>query len=285
MSISQSLACSFYNPADGTVVQFNRIHQDSDFRITGSDEEDAAGSGVFQGEEAILELVVYADDQAKLDQIRAWQEAETPVRFMALGSSSSIIWDESRPLTIEEPVSMSPLSRSTASIRMMATDVQLPIWTGENLLHGAVIVQGFNSGWADTNSNGLADGYDAVAADFSFSGGVQTFDGASATRSFTLERPFPISGLMLTLSFEVQSVGASQSSQTRAFSKDYADTTLLLSQLGDITTAEKRVLTFSTLSDIYNIQFDIINAPASDSGVSFNDVMLSVGTNQTYVAG
>ena len=284
MSISQSLACSFYNPADGTVVQFNRIHQDSDFRKLGSDEEDAAGSGVFQGEEAILELVVYADDQAKLDQIRAWQEAETPVRFMALGSSSSIIWDESRPLTIEEPVSMSPLSRSTASIRMMATDVQLPIWTGKNLLHGAVIVRGFDAGWADNDSDGVADGFTADSEHWSFTNGQQVFDGSGVAEIFEITRNFPVSNIDLTLSFNVVALGATENTQTRVFIDDFGATQLSFEQLGDIDATGIRKLQFITPADAYEFKFELLSASGSDVGLIIEDVMLAPG-DQPYKAG
>ena len=169
---------------------------------------------------------------------------------------------------------------------MRAKGVRLPVWQGENLLHGAVIVQGFESGFSDSNGDGVADGYTPDDAnDFSFSGGVQTFNGGGATNGFTIERAFPVSGVQLTLSFNILSVGSLQNSQTRVFIDNFAGTNLELEQLGNISSTGKRVLTFVTPADTYSLDVDITNSPGGDAGLQFNDIMLSVGVDDTYVAG
>lgn len=286
MSLSETIACSLYDPATGTVVQLNSIHQDSEFSISGADEEDAVGNGVYLGDEATLDLYFYDKEPAKITQLRTWQENETPLRLAAVGTRSNILWNESVAITFQEPRSFTPQSRSVSMIHMSAKGVKLPIWQGKNLLHGAILLKGFSSGWADADSDGVADGYDVNnAANYSFTNGQQVFDGSSSAELFETSMILPVSNQKLTLSFRVVNPGAQQNSQNRVFVNDFSGSQLLFEQLFTTVEAGIRSLTFKTPADAYEFDLELLSLDPDDSGLTIDRVMLAAGDNTTYVAG
>lgn len=289
MSIAQSLACSLYDPATGTVVQINRIHQDSEFSFGGSDEEDAAGNGVFNGEEATVDLHFYDNDAAKITQLRTWQEAETPVRLMAVGSKSSIIWDHAVSITLQEPKSFSPLTRSTFMIHMVARGVNLPIWKGENLAYGFVVVQGFETGWQDANNDDLPDGYSVAGTFGTYSFINEIFDTgnvSSGSPGLEINRPFPVSGVTLTSSGNVQKQHNDAISVSLIQQLNYASSILDTENIAYSGTGRSGG-SVKTQPGIYSIIYRCLTlqGPLTSDNVQFLDPSLRADGSTDYVAG
>lgn len=268
-SIGSVVAGSFYNPADGTVVQVNRVHQDSDFTMTGADEEDAAGNGVFGGEDASLELMFYDDDAAAIAQLKTWQDEGTPVRFCLAGQRTNIVWDEDSTIRIQQTKTMTPLQRKTTTVTMSAKAARLKIWQGVNLAHGFVILQGFNTGWADSDGNEAPDGfvipnvgtYDSI----DFAADVYTI-GHNSDGNFFLQhnRPFPISGVNLTISIEALRLHSDADHRFAVRQADYANSTVD-TLLHNITTVGRDSANLSTLPGVYTLRIYYLELFSSSS--------------------
>lgn len=296
-SIGSVVAGSFYDPATGTVVQLNRIHQDSDFTMMGADEEDAAGSGIFLGEEASLELVFYDDDAAAIQQLVDWQDAETPLRFCLAGQRTNIIWDQDAIITVRKTKTMSPLQRQITTVTMTAKGKRLKIWQGVNLAHGFVIVQGFETGWQDSDDNNVPDGFVLSAGStytsIDFTNDVFTVqksdaDFASFTLSFgNIGRVFPISGIRLTIATDVLKLYSSENHRLGFLARDFGENSLGTIVGPSIETTGRHSLSVVTAEGTYflRIYFIDVFTGSADDTLQIQFPSLRADENPAYIAG
>lgn len=213
MSIAGAQACSFFDddptsPTYGVVVQFNRITENSSFYSKGVGEKDFRGNMIYAGDESRLEIEAF-DYEGKVTQLKEWQKNKTPLKFVLAGVQENILWYEETTIEIEEPKSFATKTRNAIKVRMEADGGEHKIWSGINLLDGAVKLSGFVEGWADIDSNGLANGFSVTnisSNTFNHSSKIQTLTNAT-TSSYYISKKilFPISGIKLTFSQSVVS--------------------------------------------------------------------------------
>ena len=290
-SIGSVVAGSFYDLATGTVVQLNRVHQDSDFTMNGADEEDAAGSGIFLGEEASLELVFYDDDAAAIQQLVDWQDAETPLRFCLAGQRTNIVWDEDATITVRKTKTMTPMQRKVTTVTMTAKAKRLKIWQGVNLAHGFAILEGFDKGWADENSDNSPDGFAVPSVStydtIDFTNDVYTV-GHNGDANFNLSqnRPFPISGVRLTLSVGVPKIHSNATNRLQILQQNFA-AGVVATDLQTVSTTGRNSLVVTTQAGVYSIRlyYYELSSSASLDTAQIQFPALRADENAAYIGG
>lgn len=219
MGLAGALACSFYDPTTGTVVQLNEIAAGSAFSLADRYERDLDGNRRQTGREFALEIATYAS--TGIEQLRSWAKNNTKVRFVLAGRQTNIIIYRDSTITVEQPFNFSPRGRNLTIITMSGEGKDLPVWQGQNILNGVVLAAGFDAGWGDDDSDNIPNGYQFGCDNPVFDYPSLTFESDTNGQSIYLPSSaigsptftgvaeafeFPISGVRLTFSQNVLQV-------------------------------------------------------------------------------
>ncbi len=271
----------------GAIVQKNRILGNRGEGVFKSPliEEDSAGLDMHNGDESFFEFECI--DTVGNSQLRAWANEEKEVMMVVAGLEESVLWYEPATVTIVEPKSFTVGSRNTTKIRISKKGGLHKIWCGINILDGAVKVEGFESGWQDSDSNGLADGYNnSNLKSVVFSSGIQqAVQNASGYQSITKSLLFPIAGIQLSLSMNYTRLD----NDVRHYLKTVTHTSTLLQIINATysSTGHTSSLTIGTSPGTFQISLDIFGTPAAgateDAQVHGKDAVLRVGNSNQYL--
>jgi hypothetical protein len=291
MSIAGAQACSFFddNPLSatyGVVVQFNRITENSSFYTKGMSEKDFRGNLIYSGDESRLEIEAF-DYTGKMQQLKDWEKAGTPLKFVLAGVQENILWYEETTIQVEEPKSFATKTRNVIKVRMEADGGEHNIWSGINILHGALLLEGNVNGWADGDSNQLADGFSEVGTvtNKTFASGVQTIEGSAGAIAIEKKIKFPISGVALTLSINFNSVTI-YSDDLRVTILDSNDT-LVTTKVQVVDSIDRHFLNITGGLGSYSVlmQFLRVNSIASAISISGSDPALRIDKSEEYTEG
>ena len=145
---------SVYDPATGTVVQFDNIAPETEFSNEKFGDENAAGRLLYAGDNDSFEFMTMGEESG-LAQIKTWMEDETPVRLVAYGLEQHLLWYEDSFIHLKKGFDPVVGKRNRHSIKIVKKGISNNILIGTNLL--AMVF-----GWADVADNGLADNYELV---------------------------------------------------------------------------------------------------------------------------
>lgn len=195
---------SVYDPATGTVVQFNHISPEGEFQDGKFADESSSGQMLYAGDDAAFEFMTMGEETG-LSQIKSWMENETPVRLVALGLEQHVLWYEDSFVHLKKGFDPAVGKRNRHTIRIVKKGISNNIKIGTNLMAMAY-------GWADANTNNLADNYSIVGSlnATSFTAGVQRLQtiGVETGLVFgpTADLIFPIVGAKLQFSVRVDTL-------------------------------------------------------------------------------
>lgn len=179
---------SVYNPANGVVVQLNKI-SGGDFTIKEPlESKNVDGQLIYDGHKSFVEFASY--DDTGFDQLESWMIAKTPVRLVAAGVEQNLLWYESSPITVRKNYLSKAGSRNFFTVRIAKEKGTHSIHLFANLLRSG-------GKWEDANTDGLADLFTKIAPiSHQFSATVQTLYGTNGNNgSVRALFEFPISGL------------------------------------------------------------------------------------------
>lgn len=263
------LAASIYDPATGVTVQMNHLGLGTSYTpavIT----TDTTSSRVYGGESH--ELVLEFFDAALNAQLRTWMINRTPVRVVVAGVGKSIQWYESEPVRFQQ---MPESDKRTGLNKFQAYlshegGADAAIYNNANLL--AYL------GWADANTDNLADGYVAANATAdSFTSDVQTLTATSSDGRLARTLIFPISGIKLTSSFNITNTATNQLLVWRDYNYSIS---LLASNTTTVSSTGLKSKTGTTSSGIYQIQVEplFVTSVGADAIMAGKFPELTVGT-------
>jgi hypothetical protein len=190
-------AFTIYDTLDGSAFQISGKDIDPASTVTKTKVTRDSASGGIQKvvTESELELrfadgTVFGNLQNEDSQVRKWNAVAAGL------NGRNLQWYEDETFVIEETSLFDPASTEYPyTLRMRNVSSSPSIHMNQNLL--AYL------GWEDSNSDGLADGYNIVNFDSStFSADTQTIEetGVDTAMSMTTDIIFPVSGFDLTLS-------------------------------------------------------------------------------------
>lgn len=233
---------SIFSPSDGTVVQFNKIANDGDFKNEPYSVEKANGSKSFSGDNYLFKFSTY--DLDGYEQLQTWMKSHAELNLVAYGIDTHIMWRANTLLTVETVTKFKVGDLEALSITFKKEGGILPIYSGVNILKEEL-------GWADSNSNGKVDNYDLQPSNLSttFLNGVQTCTGAVGAMFGELSKMvvFPIAGAKLRVR-----VPATTSLQTNVEVKCYGFTN---NQLSVAYGTHNSNVDFTTPAGTYRIGF------------------------------
>lgn len=255
MGIAGAIACSFYDPATGTVVQLNSIAQGSSFSLADQFERDLDGNRIRVGMQFSLQIFTYAS--SGIEQLKAWGKNRTKLEFVLAGVQSNILIYSARTITVEQPFNFSPRGRQITLITMSGEGESLAAWQGSNLMHGFVLTQGFESGWQDADADGLPDGYGTIPGpatlDFTDDEFNITTD-SIAQRVLTVNSLFPIAGVQLTLSSEWTLLHSTIDNSMQIGGLAFDGATSTFNQVETIAATGRQIVQAVTGPDTYTIR-------------------------------
>jgi len=160
------------------------------------------------------------------------------------------------------------------------------VGTGINLLHGAVIWDGFASGWQDSDANDLADGYTANATPVSFTSDVQTINSSGFVGMNKIFN-YPLSSISLALSATAVSFHPEDGRISMTIKiQDFNDT--VLSDSGESTGTVGRFSRItSTPAGSYAVNNVVLrpNGPGSSGDIAASFPALRTDGSDEYIAG
>jgi hypothetical protein len=177
--------------SNGTVIQFNNIGSDGEFKNEPFAVEKANGSKRFAGDNYAFKFVSY--DLDGYNQLMTWLRNNTELNMVVFGVDSHIMWRENTLITVERVIKFKIGDLEGIQITIEKKGGELKVYSGVNILKAEF-------GWQDANSDGRVDNYDLQPTNlpFTFANGVQSLT-ATAPCIARLNKPlvFPISGAKL----------------------------------------------------------------------------------------
>ena len=142
-----------YDPSDGTVVQFNNLKPEGEFKVRESlEDETGVGNTIFSGEESTISF--FSFDISTYSQLNIWAKAETPLRLVIEGVENHILWYEDVAIKVEPHYKGTVGELNGLSITFHKKGGLQSIYNLKNLLLGAIGMT-----WAkDSNNDGIVDG-------------------------------------------------------------------------------------------------------------------------------
>lgn len=271
MPFSGTKKVSVYNPADGTVVQLNKLDSQGTFEKNPVTSPAADGSGFYAGYEAKFECM--ALDNEGFDQLEVWMQAETPVRLVTYGLDDHILWYEDTTIKVTKKHNFAVGNRNGFILTLEKKGGNINIQSAKNLLW-------ITAGWADTDANNKADNYQFItsAGAFTnlFTGGLQKVT-CTGDGNLVVETSFvyPIVGVPLSL---FANLGANNnkicniSLQQYSYAAAYIDGVVALSS---------GILSVSTKASVYRLYADIITDSAALNGDIYEQDVPYLGTPQS----
>ena len=249
---------AFYDPLTGTTVQLNTISTESVITIREPySVEDGSGNMIYAGEQSQVEATAFdADGYA---QLKTWMENETELNMVAYGVEAHILWYENAPITVKQNIGSAVGNRNSFTVTIAAKGGVQDIHFGSNLLF-------FAKGWADSDSDGTADGYTIDASDdfeVDFASERQEIDSTEALTDLEMYTNivFPISGIGLTF-FSNVIASASLVGNIKVIEKNFAGATLST----NTSSSFEANLEVETDSGIYSLDVYLIETGAMDDG-------------------
>lgn len=248
---------SVYDPATGIVVQFNNIAPEGEFQDGKFVDENAAGQMLYAGDDAAFEFMTMGEESG-LDQIKDWMDNETPVRLVAYGLEQHLLWYEDSFVHIRKGFDPAVGKRNRHTIRIVKKGLSNNITVGTNLL--AMV-----NGWADVNTDNLADNYEIVGAmvPASFTGGVQRLTTAGVQSGLRFRAAnlliFPVAGAKLQLSVRVDTLTNGESLTILAELLNYASVALA----NESALLSAGVKSFTTPANFYKVRLNLLNGDVS----------------------
>lgn len=297
MSISGAKAFSIFDdddspgtsPTAGTVVQFNHIEQNGTFYHRGIGEDDLNGSFIWAGDESMFEVGI--TETTGLDQIRQWMEDKTLLKMCLAGHQSNILWYEPTTVKLEKTFNFAVQNRNFHTVTMKVDKGgEHNIWEGINLLQGAVVNQGFNTGWQDAGADGKADGYLFSGTELeTFTADEQKvdWDGVAADIRVIGELKLPISPVDLIFSVETTELFTGTGSHNIRIVELAYDNTAISSTFNFIGSVGRNSWKLITAPNIYRIQFYLlyITSITVDGQTKIKFPAIRVDDSEKYIAG
>lgn len=250
-------------------------------------EEDALGRELFAGDESVFEFACYDTDGNT--QLQAWAAADTEVELVSAGLQENVLWYEPATIKVIKPFSFATKNRNYTRVRIFKSGGAHKVWRGVNLLDGAVKIQGFETGWQDSNSNGLADGYGSSGLkSTSFETGLQkTIQNPSGYQSITLSVTFPVDNIQLSLSVNYTRMD----NDVRHYVKNInhaGDSAIQIVNATYNATGRTSALTLINQAGTFDVGIDVFGSPGSgaveDAENHGKDAVLRIGTSNEYTA-
>jgi hypothetical protein len=256
---------SFYDPATGTVVQFNEVLPEGEIMIRQPyNVPNSKGTMRFAGHQSKVVINVKSDATAAT-QLQTWMQAETPIRMATLGVEQHILWEESVPIIVLQKTSAEPGNLAVLEITMQVNggDHSSSIMMGKNLLF-------IKLGWSDANSNEQPDGWTitensgSYTHDFSSGDDHKIIcDGDGTIDLKYTNLIYPIAGAALNM-FVNLGGNNTESANITSVQRSYAGATLQTSAGNN-----GSVLSFTTPSNMYRL--DIYLLP-DDHAMTIGDI-------------
>jgi|GEM_PF-4156858 len=240
----------FYDPSTGDAVQINKVSQDSTVKIKEPFTTEAAdGTLVYAGDDSALEIKAFEELPTQLTD---WMDDETELRAVVYGVDAHVLWNESAPITVKKNLETAPGNRNGYTVTMERKGGSHDIAVGNNLLYIA-------NGWADGDSDGIADNYTLGDHDTSptptFSGGVQTLTGVGVDFYEYADVVFPISGASLNFFSNIGGSAAQPIGSLEINQYSFGGTLLSTTTVDSDETAS-----FETASGVYRIECAIVTS-------------------------
>lgn len=275
---------SVYNPATGDVVQFNKIATEFTEFTKEPITTDTSTGQIFGGFDS--RLVIGFVEVDGLEQLEQWEIEATELNAVVAGVTN-VLWYEDVTITVERSVGVN--ARDGVSIHQVVLEhvsYQPAIQASTNLLNAAVKTQGFLRGWADSDSDNIADGYSLFQATAdSFTNDEQTISGSGFAQVF-LPFAFPISGLSVLLSSLIVK-DHTEGSDVGVEQQDYSGTILVNNAVAVTSNVNRTEVSATLQANIYNISCRIVlasNATGSDTQIVSNPA-LRLDNSGKYIAG
>ena len=277
---------AIYDPATGTTVQLNSIAADSTY--TGEPIPSETTTGQVYGGMTHTLAVNFFDSGAPMTQLRAWMNADTPVKAVAIGPQAALLWYEPVVLSVNRGRNVNKRDGlNLNSLEMIFPGETSAIQSGINLADLAVKAAGFALGWGGAGAGDVADGYtefNAIADPWS--AGVQGFswNSTGTTSAIRLEFEFPIAGAVFTGRSQLTATSGTGTRVIQIQSLNYAGTATATGST-EFEALGIESATLTTPAATYKVRFD----PVFMSGLSgantaaFRDPGLRLDGNDVYI--
>ncbi len=268
--ISGIKRAAIYDPATGTVVQFNKISPEGEFKICEPIEvESGKGGTVYAGDDSSVTLKTY--DVSNYSQLETWMDNETPVRMVIEGVEEHILWYESVPLVVKKNYEGGVGKLNSLSITLSKKGGTHNIYALKNLLLGAL-----GAAWpTDEDNDGKVDNVTYTTAsgsdpDYSISASKYQKISSDGTAIVTgkIEFEFPIQGATLIAAVDLYINMNTFNSHTLTV-KDFSGSSLT----SDTDTSDSNTLSVTTPANTYKISYEFVNLEMS-----------STATDETQIA-
>lgn len=227
--------------SNGTVIQFNNIGSDGEFKNEPFAVEKANGSKRFAGDNYAFKFVSY--DLEGYSQLMTWLRSNTELNMVVFGIDSHILWRENTLITVERVIKFKIGDLEGIQVTLEKKGGELKVYSGVNILKAEF-------GWQDVDSNGRVDNYDLQPTNlpFTFVNGVQSLT-ASAPCIARLSKwfIFPVSGAKLRFRMPVNTNSADVSVSIKCYNYN-------LNVLQTINGAINSNVDFITPSGIWRIE-------------------------------
>jgi hypothetical protein len=252
---------SIYDPATGTVVQFNNISTEAEFNKAGLETENSKGQMLYSGDESSFEFTSF--DENIFTQLEAWMESETDLNMAVLGVDDNILWYEPSKITVNKSYLSAVASRNGYRVKISKKGGQHNIYSGVNMLN-------LLNGWADSNLNGLADGYTktGVYTPTFVANSYQQISALAAASGLLFTAPdfiFPIVGAKLQLSTNIILVTNGTGLNVTAALKNFAGATLQT----DTVAIATGLIEFTTPANFYKATINLLNGTVGASALTY----------------
>lgn len=247
-----------YDPATGTVVQFNQISPEGEFSDGKFSDETSIGQMLYAGDDASFEFMVM--EETGLSQIKTWMEDETPVRLVSLGLEQHVLWREDSFVILKKGFDPAVGKRNRHTIRIVKKGVSNNIVVGTNLLQMAY-------GWVDANTNNIADNYEIVGSmtATSFTAGVQRLQTVGAQTGLKFRQTstliFPIVGANLQFSARVDTLTNGSTLRILAELQNFASGSLA----NESALLSVGLKNFTTPASMYKMRLNVLEGDSSGS--------------------
>ena len=144
-------------------------------------------------------------DHDKLDILRDIEARQSPVYFYAAGGQN-VLWKRRSYVNITRSASKKDgLQGYDVQLKCTTPVVNPGIWMGVNLLWGAVVLDGYKTGWQDDDNNGMADGYlsDEVINNQFNNNELSVEKNGSQTAYVSKKIIYPVNKITITISVNI----------------------------------------------------------------------------------
>ncbi len=274
--ISGTKRAAVYDPSDGTVVQFNNLMPEGDFKVRESlEDETGVGNTIFSGEKSTVSF--FSFDVSAYSQLNIWSEAETPLRLVIEGVENHILWYEDVAVKVEPHYKGAVGELNGISITFHKKGGLQSVYNLKNLLIGAI-----GAPWAtDSNNDGIVDGivFSLVSgAEPDYSIFYSRYQGITSAGTgeitATMQIEFPLAGVELTAFPNIYLNDNTFNSHTLK-AVDFSGTVLASAT----STNPEETISITTPANTYKIIYELADITLGDAGKITNIDVPYLGTD------